>query len=123
LKVKLGVVPATYKVKSIKFGNQKSFFSAATVIQYLLSQTGLPQAWIEDIDAIFNKYPLVDKADVGSQPTGKRALASSDLKRFHHVQTTLPLLPPHRCHAPRRAHRAGRVAHWAIAQRPNHASH
>lgn len=65
LKVKLGVAPASYKAKSIKFGDQKSFFSAATVIQYLLRQTDLPHTWIEDLDAIFSKYPLVDKADVG----------------------------------------------------------
>jgi abortive infection bacteriophage resistance protein len=65
LKVKLGVAPATYKAKSIKFGNDKTFFSAATVIQYLLCQTGLPQTWSEDLDAIFSNYPLVDKADVG----------------------------------------------------------
>lgn len=65
LMVQLGVAPATYKAKSIKFGNHKSFFSAATVIQYLLSETGLPHTWIKDLDAIFNKYPLVDKADVG----------------------------------------------------------
>ena len=65
LKVKLGVAPATYKAKSIKFDNHKSFFSAATVIQYLLCQTGLPHSWAEDLDAIFSNYPLVDKADVG----------------------------------------------------------
>jgi abortive infection bacteriophage resistance protein len=57
--------PASYKAKSIKFGNQKSFFSAAKVIQYLLSQTGLPHAWRDDLEALFKKYPLVDMADVG----------------------------------------------------------
>ena len=65
LRVKLGVAPATYKAKSIKFGNHKSFFSAATVIQYLLRQTDLPHTWLDDLDAIFSKYPLVDKADMG----------------------------------------------------------
>ena len=65
LKVKLGVAPSTYKAKSIRFNDHKSFFSAATVIQYLLSETGLPHTWLNDLDAIFNKYPLVDKADVG----------------------------------------------------------
>jgi abortive infection bacteriophage resistance protein len=65
LRVKLGVAPATYKAKSIQFSNHKSFFSAATVIQYLLLQTDLPHTWIDDLDAIFRKYPLVDKVDVG----------------------------------------------------------
>lgn len=65
LKVKLGVAPASYKAKAIKFDNSKTFFSVATVIQYLLNQTGLPHTWAVDLDAIFNKYPLVDQADVG----------------------------------------------------------
>ena len=65
LKVALGVSPSAYKSRSITFGNPKSFFSAATVIQYLLMQTGLPQTWADDLDSIFGRYPLVDMADVG----------------------------------------------------------
>jgi abortive infection bacteriophage resistance protein len=65
LKVKLGVSPSNYKTGGIKFNDQKSFFAAATVIHYLLNQTGLPHRWKSDLDEIFNKYPSVDIADLG----------------------------------------------------------
>lgn len=65
LRVKLGVSPMNYKATSIRFGQQKSFFAAATVIQYLLGQTALPHSWKADLESIFAKYPLVPIADLG----------------------------------------------------------
>lgn len=65
LNVKLGVAPANYKSAGINFCDQKSFFAAATVIQFMLIQTGLPQTWKENLDDIFNKYPTVLIADLG----------------------------------------------------------
>lgn len=65
LKVKLGVAPANYKKAAIKFSDQKSFYAAATVVQFLLNQTGLPHRWKSDIDEIFNRYPSVDIGDIG----------------------------------------------------------
>jgi len=65
LKVRMGVSPSSYKSKFIKFANQKSFFSAATVIQYLLLQTNLPQTWVKDLETIFAKYPTVEISDLG----------------------------------------------------------
>jgi abortive infection bacteriophage resistance protein len=65
LKVKLGVSPSNYKAGGIKFSDPKSFYAAATVIQYLLSQTGLPHNWKADLNALFNKYPSVQTGDLG----------------------------------------------------------
>lgn len=65
LRVQLGVSPSSYKAASIRFADPKSFFAAATVIHYLLSKTGLPHRWKEDLIKIFARYPSVDIADLG----------------------------------------------------------
>lgn len=65
LNVKLGVAPSDYKSGGIKFSEPKSFFSAATVIHVLLNKTGLPHVWRSDLEAIFNKFPTVNIADLG----------------------------------------------------------
>ncbi len=65
LRVRLGVSPANYKAASLKFHDQKSFYTAATVINYLLVQTGLPQRWKTDLQEIFAKYPTVSPTDLG----------------------------------------------------------
>lgn len=65
LKVKLGVAPANYKSAGIKFTDQKSFFAAATVIQFMLNQTGLPHRWRQQMEGIFKKYPTVSISDLG----------------------------------------------------------
>ena len=73
LRVKLGVSPMNYKSRSIRFDQQKSFFSAATVIQYLLSQTALPDSWKADMESIFVRHPLVPIADLGFSSNWKTA--------------------------------------------------
>ena len=65
LRVKLGVSPANYKLANIKFSDQKSFYAAATVVHFLLQQTGLPNRWKDGIDSIFNRYPEVNILDIG----------------------------------------------------------
>jgi abortive infection bacteriophage resistance protein len=65
LRVKLGVAPANYKKAGIKFRDQKSFFATATVIQYLLRQTKLPNTWVADLDDIFAKYPSISPSELG----------------------------------------------------------
>ena len=65
LRVRLGVAPANYKKAGIKFNDQKSFFATATIIQYLLRQTGLPNTWVADLEEIFMKYPTVSPAELG----------------------------------------------------------
>lgn len=71
LGVKLGVAPSNYKAKHIMFVHPKSFFAAATVIHYLLNQTGLPHSWKTDLDSIFGKYPGVSTSDLGFSPNWK----------------------------------------------------
>ncbi len=65
LRVKLGVAPANYKKAGIRFGDPKSFFAIATVIQYLLRQTSLPNTWATDLETIFAKYPTVLPIELG----------------------------------------------------------
>lgn len=65
LRVRLGVAPANYKAQQIRFADPKSFFAAATVIQYLLRQTGLPHQWKTDLEAIFSAHPSVPIAELG----------------------------------------------------------
>lgn len=61
------------------------------------------------------------KGDKAYQTTSCEAAQRQNLRRQvydrkpYHEQATLPLLPPHCRYAPRRAHRAGRVASWAVA--------
>lgn len=65
LRVKLGVAPANYKTGCLKFQDQKSFYAAATIINYLLTQTALPQRWKTNLRDIFLRYPTVSPADLG----------------------------------------------------------
>lgn len=65
LGVPLGVVPANFKTAGINFSNVKLFYAVATVINYLLLQTKLPQRWKADLNDIFTKYPSVDISDLG----------------------------------------------------------
>ncbi|CAB1276312.1 Abi family protein [Candidatus Nitrosacidococcus tergens] len=65
LRVTLGVPPKNYHKENIWFTNSKSFYAVATVINYLLHQTGLPQAWPEQLSALFAEYPEVDLAEIG----------------------------------------------------------
>ena len=71
LRVKLGVGPANYKKAGIKFRDQKSFFATATVVQYLLRQTKLPNSWVADLDRIFANYPSISPAELGFPATWK----------------------------------------------------
>lgn len=65
LRVTLGVAPKDYRMAGIRFSDSKSFYAVATVINYLLCQTGLPQAWSEQLKDLFAKYPEVDLAEIG----------------------------------------------------------
>jgi len=65
LRVTLGVAPRDYRKAGIRFSDSKSFYAVATVINYLLRQTGLPLEWPEQLKALFAKYPEVDLAEIG----------------------------------------------------------
>jgi abortive infection bacteriophage resistance protein len=65
LKIKFRITPMGYKNASIKFSDNNSFFSVATVINYLLLQIGLPQRWQKDLEAIFEKYPSIHSSEIG----------------------------------------------------------
>lgn len=65
LNVQLGVAPAGYKRGKITFRQPKSFFAMATVVQYLLVQTGLPQRWKPALKASFNAHPRVPLSELG----------------------------------------------------------
>ncbi|MFJ1300044.1 Abi family protein [Pseudomonadota bacterium AL_CKDN230030165-1A_HGKHYDSX7] len=68
LRVQLRVNPAQYKRAGIVFAQPKSFFAAATVIQYLLQQTQLPHHWKSSLGEIFHRYPRVPPSDLGFLP-------------------------------------------------------
>lgn len=65
LRVTLGVGPRSYRQASIRFVDSKSFYAVATVINYLLTQTGLPQDWSGQLAALFEKYPRISRVDIG----------------------------------------------------------
>ena len=68
LKNKLGVAPCNYTKQRITFPHNQHFFAIATVIQYLLKETSLPNRWKTDLQEIFAKYPTVNTAEIGFQP-------------------------------------------------------
>lgn len=65
LRVELRVAPTNYKNENIKFSNPKSFFAAATLINYLLNHINLPQQWKSDLQQLFAKYPGIDISELG----------------------------------------------------------
>lgn len=64
LRVTLGVAPRDYRNAGIRF-TDKSFFAVATVIHYLLNQTGLPHSWAPQLTALFEKYPQIELDEIG----------------------------------------------------------
>lgn len=69
LNVQLGVAPAAYRKAGISFQRPKSFFAMATVIQFLLHQTGLPQRWKPALRAAFAAHPKVSISELGFPST------------------------------------------------------
>src|SRR5690606_17666425 len=65
LRVTLGVAPRDYRNAGIRFSDSKSFYAVATVISYLLIQTGLPHTWPDQLVALFVKYPEIDLPEIG----------------------------------------------------------
>ncbi len=65
LRVTLGVAPKDYRKAGIRFSDSKSFYAVATVINYLWRQTGLPQAWPDQLKELFTRYPEVNLAEIG----------------------------------------------------------
>jgi len=68
LRVKLGVAPRDYRKAGIRFSDSKSFYAVATVINFLLNETGLPQEWVGQLHGLFAKYPEIDLAEIGFPP-------------------------------------------------------
>lgn len=65
INVQIGVAPANYNQKNIRFSDQKSFFASATVIQYMLNRIELSTNWKENLQQIFARYPNINIADFG----------------------------------------------------------
>lgn len=65
LRVTLGVAPKNFRSAGIHFSDSKSFYAVATVISYLLNQTGLPHTWPDQLTALFAKYPEIDQEEIG----------------------------------------------------------
>jgi abortive infection bacteriophage resistance protein len=62
--ITLAIAPMNYKAKSIKLGN-KSFYDIATIINYMLVATKLPNSWKGDIQNLFSTNPMIRLADLG----------------------------------------------------------
>lgn len=65
VRIRLRLNPRVYKKKRIFFKNSRPFFSAATVISFLLRQTGLPHDWKGQLESLFSKYPQVNPSEIG----------------------------------------------------------
>lgn len=65
LNVQLGVAPAGYKKAGITFQQPKSFFAMATVVHFLLTQTGLPHRWKPALKAAFAAHPRAPISELG----------------------------------------------------------
>ena len=60
--------PQNLSEKRIKLKDAHSFYSAATVMNVLLSETGLPNRWKSDLLTTFETYPGVQIREIGFPP-------------------------------------------------------
>lgn len=65
LNITLSISASSYKTKGIKLSQGRSVYAAATIINYLCQQTGLPSRWKNDLEDIFTAFPNVDIAQLG----------------------------------------------------------
>jgi Abortive infection bacteriophage resistance protein len=65
LRIKLRIKPVNYKSHAIRFSPSDSFGAASTVIQFLLNQVQSHNTWQNDLQALKQKYPLVNPSDYG----------------------------------------------------------
>lgn len=61
----LAISASSYKSKGIKLSQSRSFYAAATIVNFLGHQTGLPTSWKSDLKALFQLYPAIDIRDLG----------------------------------------------------------
>jgi abortive infection bacteriophage resistance protein len=65
LRTTLSVGPLSYKQQKINLNNQKTVFAAATVINVLLINSGVPIPLKNRLAALFAKYPRIDINELG----------------------------------------------------------
>src|SRR5690606_30909939 len=59
LGAKLVISPSSYKKHGIKFSDPHSFYAHATVINFLVRETGMPTTWKIDLGELFLRFPAV----------------------------------------------------------------
>jgi len=64
----LSIQPSNSKNLNIRFSDNKSFYASATVINVLLTSTGLPQQWKLQLQSLFAKYPNIEISELGFSP-------------------------------------------------------
>ncbi|MEG3617208.1 Abi family protein [Magnetovibrio sp. PR-2] len=65
LRLKLTITPTNYKKMRIRVSDTKYFYSAATVINVMLINTGIPSTWKDDLEALFAKFPDITLSEIG----------------------------------------------------------
>lgn len=65
LRGSLVISPQKYKKRGVEFSNPNSFFAAATVVNYLLKNTGMPITWKQDLKNLFLRFPTIDPSEIG----------------------------------------------------------
>jgi abortive infection bacteriophage resistance protein len=65
LRMKLRIKPVNYKTQVIRFDPSDSFGAASTVISFLLNHIQPQNTWQADLQALKQKYPLVNPTDYG----------------------------------------------------------
>lgn len=70
---KLKISPANYKSKGIRFSDNRSFYSIATVISFLLTQTNIPNDFKSSLVSLFSSYPNINPAELGFPPNWQTA--------------------------------------------------
>ncbi len=68
LGAKLVFPPASYKKQGISFADSHSFYARATVINYLVKETGMPTTWKIDLRDLFLRFPAVRPGEIGFAP-------------------------------------------------------
>ncbi|MFA9441671.1 Abi family protein [Uliginosibacterium sp. sgz301328] len=61
----LRVGPSNYKRGKIRFTDTKTYYSAAVVIQYFLTNMGLPNRWQQQLSGLLASFPGIDAAQLG----------------------------------------------------------
>lgn len=65
LRMRADVAPMAYRRKRLTFSNPRTFFTVATITNYMLDNLGFSDQWPTNLARLFRQFPQIDPPELG----------------------------------------------------------